>query len=94
MIVAVDFGTTRTKVAYLDQAGNPTIIPNARGDETTPTVVHYQADGNHLIGRDAEEQGYLEPELCMKNLVQLQKSWLIYQAANACFTFNVKYSVS
>ncbi len=75
MIVAVDFGTTRTKVAYLDQAGNPTIIPNARGDETTPTVVHYQADGNHLIGRDAEEQGYLEPELCLKGFkLQLGKN--------------------
>ncbi len=62
----IDFGTTQTKVAYVDATGNPCIVHNARGDERTPTVVHVSESGNVLVGNDAVEQGYLDAERCAK----------------------------
>lgn len=66
-VIAIDFGTFQSEAAYLDITGKPVIISNHRGDDATPTVVYYQKNGSHLIGRDALEQGYLDPAHCVRN---------------------------
>ena len=56
-----DIGTTRCKIATLDRSGNPTIITNARGEQTTPSVVYRNpATGEILVGTDAREQGIID----------------------------------
>lgn len=67
MLVSYDFGTSNSKGAYLDPNGKAVIIPNSRGDESTPSVVYLQKDGKHLVGRDALEEGHLDPENCIRN---------------------------
>lgn len=62
----IDLGTSQTKVAYVDANGKPCIVPNARGEERTPTVVHVPEQGDVLVGNDAVEQGYLEPQRCAR----------------------------
>ena len=57
-----NIGTTRCKIATLDRSGNPTIITNARGEQTTPSVVYRDpATGEILVGTDAREQGIIDP---------------------------------
>ena len=63
----IDFGTTRTKSAHNDPAGKPNIILNDRGEPYTPSVVFFPRSGDPLVGMDAIEQGYLEPDRCVRN---------------------------
>lgn len=63
----IDFGTTRSKIAHIDPAGKPNIILNDRGEPYTPSVVYFPESGEPLVGADAVEQGYVDPERCVKN---------------------------
>jgi len=63
----IDFGTTRSKSAHNDPAGKANIILNDRGDPFTPTAVYYSRSGEILVGTDALEQGYIDPERCVRN---------------------------
>ena len=56
-----DIGTTRCKTATVDRSGKPTIISNARGEQTTPSAVYRGTSGEILIGTDAKEQGIVDP---------------------------------
>ena len=62
-----DFGTTHSKVAYIDQAGKPAIILNNRGDPTTPSALYLQDPKPPLVGKDALEQGYVDPANSVRN---------------------------
>ena len=63
----IDFGTTRSKSAHIDPAGKSNIILNDRGEPYTPTVVYFPGSGEPLIGADAVEQAYIDPNRCVKN---------------------------
>jgi len=54
MVIGIDLGTTYSAAAYLDQNGNPQIIPNREGEDTTPSVVFFE-DGNIVVGSQAKE---------------------------------------
>lgn len=62
MSIGIDFGTTFSKIAHVETTGKSVIINNARGDSTTPTAVHRSDDGSILIGKDAIEQGAVDPK--------------------------------
>jgi molecular chaperone DnaK (HSP70) len=49
----IDLGTTFSVIAVVDANGVPKAIPNAEGEETTPSVVHVHADGTFTVGRAA-----------------------------------------
>ncbi|MGW0311215.1 DUF6585 family protein [Streptomyces flavidovirens] len=53
--VGIDLGTTDSVVCVL-QAGEPTVIPNAEGSRTTPSVVAFAKDGEVLVGEAARRQ--------------------------------------
>jgi molecular chaperone DnaK len=65
-MLGIDLGTTQTKTAIVEATGKPSIVLNARGEERTPSVVHVGSSGQMLVGTDAIEQGYLEPERCVR----------------------------
>ncbi len=59
--VGIDLGTTNSVVAVME-GGKPTVIANAEGSRTTPSVVAFTNDGQRLVGQIARRQGVLNPE--------------------------------
>ena len=53
--VGIDLGTTNSVVAVLE-GGEPTVIPNAEGARTTPSVVAFSQSGDVLVGEVAKRQ--------------------------------------
>jgi molecular chaperone DnaK len=61
-VVGIDLGTTNSVVAILEGAGDPTVIANAEGGRTTPSVVAFGKDGERLVGQVAKRQAVTNPE--------------------------------
>ena len=59
-ILGIDLGTTNSAMAVLE-GGEPTIIVNAEGDRTTPSVVGFRADGDRIVGKAAKNQAVTNP---------------------------------
>ena len=56
-----DLGTTNSAIAAIE-GGKPTIIPNAEGQRTTPSVVAFARSGEKLVGQIARRQAVVNPE--------------------------------
>jgi molecular chaperone DnaK len=59
--VGIDLGTTNSVIATVE-AGQPTVIPNAEGSRTTPSVVGFTEQGERLVGQLARRQAILNPK--------------------------------
>src|SRR5215217_8479475 len=59
--VGIDLGTTNSVIAVLE-GGDPTVIPNAEGSRTTPSVVAFTDQGERLVGQLARRQAILNPK--------------------------------
>jgi molecular chaperone DnaK len=59
--VGIDLGTTNSVIATTE-AGHPTVIPNAEGSRTTPSVVAFTVQGERLVGQLARRQAILNPK--------------------------------
>ncbi|NEP17126.1 MAG: molecular chaperone DnaK [Leptolyngbya sp. SIO4C1] len=60
-VVGIDLGTTNSVVAVME-GGKPTVIANAEGFRTTPSVVAYAKNGDRLVGQIAKRQAVMNPE--------------------------------
>lgn len=60
-IIGIDLGTTNSVVSFME-GGNPKVIPNKEGSNTTPSVVAFTKDGKRLIGVLAKRQAVTNPE--------------------------------
>ncbi len=60
-IIGIDLGTTNSVVAVME-GGNPTVIANAEGNRTTPSVVAFTKSGERLVGITAKRQAVVNPE--------------------------------
>jgi molecular chaperone DnaK len=60
-VVGIDLGTTNSCVAVME-GGQPTVIANAEGQRTTPSVVAYTKSGDLLVGQIAKRQAVMNPE--------------------------------
>ena len=58
--IGIDLGTTNSCMAVLE-GGEPTVIPNAEGGRTTPSVVAFTKDGQRLVGPPAKRQQVTNP---------------------------------
>ncbi len=64
--VGIDLGTTNSAIATLD-GGEPTVIPNAEGARTTPSVVAFK-DGEVLVGEVAKRQAITNPDRTIRSV--------------------------
>jgi molecular chaperone DnaK len=60
-VVGIDLGTTNSVVAVME-GGKPTVISNAEGGRTTPSVVAYAKNGDLLVGQIAKRQAVINAE--------------------------------
>ena len=75
--VGIDLGTTNSVVAFLE-AGEPTVIPNAEGGRTTPSIVGFAKSGEVLVGEVAKRQAITNPDRTIRSVKrQMGTSWSI-----------------
>ena len=60
-VVGIDLGTTNSVVAVME-GGKPSVITNAEGQRTTPSIVAYTKNGDLLVGQIAKRQAVINPE--------------------------------
>jgi molecular chaperone DnaK len=60
-VIGIDLGTTNSCMAVME-GGEPTVIPNAEGGRTTPSVVAFTKDGQRLVGTPAKRQAVTNPQ--------------------------------
>ena len=65
--VGIDLGTTNSVVSVLE-GGEPTVIPNAEGGRTTPSVVAFAKNGEVLVGEVAKRQAITNPDRTIRSV--------------------------
>ncbi|NVC25345.1 Hsp70 family protein [Kocuria salina] len=60
-VIGIDLGTTNSVVATITSTGEVVVLPNAIGDETTPSVVYFQGT-DAIVGAEARELAAVDPE--------------------------------
>lgn len=78
MLIGIDLGTTNSAISYIDEFGNPIIIPNREGERTTPSVIYFE-DDKPIIGQAAKSMAVVDP----LNTIQFVKR----QMGNKSFEF-------
>ena len=66
-IVGIDLGTTNSCIAVIE-GGEPTVIANAEGARTTPSVVAFGKDGERMVGQVAKRQATSKPALSISSI--------------------------
>ena len=66
-IIGIDLGTTNSCVAVME-GGEPTVITNAEGARTTPSVVAFSKNGERLVGQIAKRQAITNPDRTISSI--------------------------
>jgi len=66
-IIGIDLGTTNSCVAVME-GGEPTVLVNAEGARTTPSVVAFSKDGERIVGQVAKRQAVTNPERTISSI--------------------------
>lgn len=66
-IIGIDLGTTNSVVAVME-GGEATVIVNAEGNRTTPSVVGFTKDGERLVGQVARRQAIVNPDRTISSI--------------------------
>ncbi|MDR0837336.1 MAG: molecular chaperone DnaK [Propionibacteriaceae bacterium] len=73
--VGIDLGTTNSVIAVLE-GGEPTVVPNAEGGRTTPSVVAFTKNGEVLVGEVAKRQAVTNPDRTIRSVKRhMGTSW-------------------
>ena len=71
-IIGIDLGTTNSCVAVME-GGNPSVIANAEGARTTPSVVAFSKSGERLVGKIAKNQAVTNPD---RTIMSIKGIWV------------------
>ena len=66
-IIGIDLGTTNSCVAVME-GGKPTVIANAEGERTTPSIVAFSKNGERLVGEPAKRQAVTNAERTIRSI--------------------------
>ena len=69
--IGIDLGTTNSCMATME-GGRVTIIPNAEGERTTPSVVAFSKEGERLVGSVACRQAAVNPD---RTILRSNATW-------------------
>ena len=69
-ILGIDLGTTNSAMAII-AGGQPKIIVNSQGNNTTPSIVAKSTDGQRIVGAPAKNQAVLNPENTLYSIKRL-----------------------
>lgn len=69
-VFGIDLGTTYSCIAYVDETGRATVVNNAEGTNTTPSVVNFASPNQVVVGQVAKENAVIDPN----NTVSLVKT--------------------
>src|SRR6266536_1103329 len=69
-VIGIDLGTTNSVVAVME-GGEPTVIANAEGGRTTPSVVAVSRTGERMVGQVAKRQAVTNPENTIYSIKRL-----------------------
>ena len=61
MFLGIDLGTTYSVGAYLDDKGNPNVVTNMEGSQTTPSVVYFEGPNSVVVGQTAKDNSIINP---------------------------------
>lgn len=84
-IVGIDFGTTNSLVAYMED-GRPKVIPNTYNEHMTPSVVGQLSIGRYMVGKVPKKQYTLKPQ---NTVVEIKK---LIGSSNEVIMGDIKYS--
>jgi len=89
-ILGIDLGTTNSAMAVME-GGEPTIIVNAEGDRTTPSVVGFRKDGERVVGKSAKNQAVTNPENTISSIKRfIGRSYGETSAERSTISYSVK----
>ena len=66
-IIGIDLGTTNSCVAVME-GGKPTVIANAEGERTTPSIVAFTKTGDRLVGEPAKRQAVTNADRTIRSI--------------------------
>ncbi|MCA9495383.1 MAG: molecular chaperone DnaK [Nanoarchaeota archaeon] len=66
-ILGIDLGTTNSCISIIE-GGSATVIPNAEGARTTPSVVHISSSGERIVGEPAKKQAIVKPKETVRSI--------------------------
>lgn len=69
-VYGIDLGTTYSCIAYVDETGRATVVNNAEGTNTTPSVVNFASSKQVVVGQVAKENAVIDPD----NTISLVKT--------------------
>lgn len=69
-VFGIDLGTTYSCIAYVDETGRATVVNNAEGTNTTPSVVNFASPNQIVVGQVAKENAVIDPN----NTISLVKT--------------------
>lgn len=69
-VFGIDLGTTYSCIAYVDETGRATVVNNAEGTNTTPSVVNFASPNQVVVGQVAKENAVIDPD----NTISLVKT--------------------
>ncbi|MDY6065102.1 MAG: molecular chaperone DnaK [Finegoldia sp.] len=72
-VIGIDLGTTNSAVAVME-GGEATIVPNAEGNRTTPSIVAFEKDGERLVGETAKRQAITNPQRTIASIKRIMGS--------------------
>jgi len=87
-VVGIDLGTTNSCVAVME-GGKPTVIANAEGFRTTPSVVAYAKSGDKLVGQIAKRQAVMNTEntfYSVKRFIGRRFEEITHEATEVAYT--------
>ena len=89
-ILGIDLGTTNSAMAVME-GGEPTIIVNAEGDRTTPSVVGFRKDGERVVGKAAKNQAVTNPENTVSSIKRfIGREFKETSSERSTVSYNVK----
>jgi molecular chaperone DnaK len=90
-VIGIDLGTTNSCVAIME-TGDPTVLANAEGSRTTPSVVAFTDSGERLVGQIARRQAITNPEntiFAVKRLIGRRADDPMVQKASKVLPYKV-----